>query len=260
MTTYKTRKNRKMRGSHTHGWGAKKKHRGAGSRGGRGMAGTGKRGDAKKPCIWKNTKYFGKYGFTRPKKIIVKIKAINLKTIEQRLESLLSKKLIEKKNDSYVIDLKKLGFNKVLSTGKITKKFIIKCDYASKKAIDKIKKSGGSIILEQKKVKEVKEKPKEKPKEKVEEVVMEEKQEIKKEAEEKPEEEKKEIKEKPKKSSEIKEEIETKEQEKLKPKAEEIKEKPVAEKAEKVEEKPKEEKPVAQKAEKAETKEKEVKK
>ncbi|MBU3941965.1 MAG: 50S ribosomal protein L15 [Nanoarchaeota archaeon] len=164
MVTYKKRKNRNMRGSQTHGWGAKKKHRGAGSRGGRGMAGTGKRGDAKKPCIWKDTKYFGKYGFTRPNKIVIKIKAINLKTIEQRLESLLSKKLIEKKNDSYVVDLKKLGFNKILSTGKITKKFNIKCDYASKKAVDKIKKAGGSIVLKEKKVKEVKEKPKkEKP-------------------------------------------------------------------------------------------------
>jgi len=161
MVVYKRRKNRKMRGSHTHGWGSKKKHRGAGSRGGRGMAGTGKRGDAKKPCIWKNTKYFGKYGFKRPKKVIIEIKAINLKTIEQNLESLLSNKLIEKKNDSYVVDLKKLGFNKLLSTGKITKKFSIKCEYASKKAIDKIKKSGGSIILEEKKAKEVKEKPKE---------------------------------------------------------------------------------------------------
>ncbi len=161
MVVYKTRKNRKMRGSKTHGWGAMKKHRGAGSRGGRGMAGTGKRGDAKKPSIWKNKKYFGKHGFTRPKKITIKIKAINLKTIEQKLESLLSKKLIEKKNDSYVVDLKKLGFNKLLSTGKITKKFSIKCEYASKKAIDKIKKSGSNIILEEKKVKEVKEKPKE---------------------------------------------------------------------------------------------------
>jgi len=165
MTTYKIRKNRKMRGSKTHGWGAMKKHRGAGSRGGRGMAGTGKRGDAKKPSIWKDTKYFGKHGFTRPKKVTIKINAINLKTIEQNIESWLSKKLIEKKNDSYVIDLKKLGFNKLLSTGKITKKFDIKCEYASKKAIDKIKKSGGNIVLEEKKVKE---KPAAETKEKVE--------------------------------------------------------------------------------------------
>ena len=154
MVIYKTRKNRKMRGSKTHGWGSMKKHRGAGSRGGRGMAGTGKRGDAKKPGIWKDKKYFGKHGFKRPKKITIGVKAINLKTIEQNLESLLLKKLVEKKNDFYVIDLKKLGFNKLLSTGKVTKKFSIKCEYASNKAVDKIKKAGGSIILEEKKAKE----------------------------------------------------------------------------------------------------------
>ena len=37
------KKNTRQRGSHTHGWGAKKKHRGAGNRGGRGNAGSGPR-------------------------------------------------------------------------------------------------------------------------------------------------------------------------------------------------------------------------
>jgi len=65
---FKRKKVTKQRGSKTHGWGAMKKHRGAGNRGGRGMAGTGKRGDAKKPSIQKNKKYFGKYGFKSLKK------------------------------------------------------------------------------------------------------------------------------------------------------------------------------------------------
>ena len=62
MTINKRKKNSRQRGSWTHGWGSKKKHRGAGHRGGKGNAGTGKKGDAKKPKIWKNKKYFGKYG------------------------------------------------------------------------------------------------------------------------------------------------------------------------------------------------------
>ena len=48
MVTNKRSKDTRQRGSNTHGWGAMKKHRGAGHRGGRGNAGTGKRGDAKK--------------------------------------------------------------------------------------------------------------------------------------------------------------------------------------------------------------------
>ena len=43
----------KYRGSQTHGSGAKKKRRGAGNRGGRGMAGPGKIGDQKKTTNFK---------------------------------------------------------------------------------------------------------------------------------------------------------------------------------------------------------------
>jgi large subunit ribosomal protein L15 len=150
MVVNRKKKYRNMRGSKTHGWGSMKKHRGAGSRGGRGMAGTGKRGDAKKTKIWKNTKYFGKHGFKRPNKSIIKINAINLKTIEQKLEFFLSKKLVKKNNDFYVIDLEKLGFNKLLSTGKATKKFDITCKYASANAVEKVKKAGGKVNVKEK--------------------------------------------------------------------------------------------------------------
>ena len=66
MTTNKRKKVVKYRGSHTHGGGAKKKRRGAGHRGGRGMAGSGKRADQKKPTILKlyGNSYFGKKGFS----------------------------------------------------------------------------------------------------------------------------------------------------------------------------------------------------
>jgi len=65
MSINKRTKRSRQRGSHTHGWGAKKKHRGAGNRGGRGMAGTGKRADQKKPTIMNlyGNEYFGKRGF-----------------------------------------------------------------------------------------------------------------------------------------------------------------------------------------------------
>ena len=60
MVAKKRKKNTRQRAGTTHGWGSMKKHRGKGNKGGAGMAGTGKRGDAKKPAIWKNKKYFGK--------------------------------------------------------------------------------------------------------------------------------------------------------------------------------------------------------
>jgi large subunit ribosomal protein L15 len=151
MPINKRSKFSRRRGSHTHGWGSMKKRRGAGNRGGRGMAGTGKRGDAKKPMIWKDTKYFGKYGFKK-KNIIHKVKPVNLAYFEEKLEKLLAKKLIEQKGDSYVIDVKKLGFNKVLGYGKPTKKFQITSPSFSKDAIEKIKAAGGEAVELKKKL------------------------------------------------------------------------------------------------------------
>ncbi len=130
-----------MRGSKTHGWGAKKKHRGAGNRGGRGMAGSGKRGDAKKPSFW-GKRYFGKYGFVR-KGAKKESGAINISHLEENLEKFLGKKLIEEKEGMYIVDTKKLGY-KILGTGKVSKKFKV-IGSISKKAAEKIKKAGGVV-------------------------------------------------------------------------------------------------------------------
>ncbi len=146
MVVNKRKKNTRQRGGTTHGYGSMKKHRGTGNKGGKGRAGSGKRADSKKPTIWKNKKYFGKHGF---KNLGFKktIKTINLLEIEQKLEDLESKKLILKEDNAYVIDLKKLGFNKLLGKGKSTKKYKITAEFASKKVIEKVKKTGGEVIL-----------------------------------------------------------------------------------------------------------------
>ena len=141
----KRKKITRYRGSHTHGGGAKKKRRGAGNRGGRGMAGSGKRADQKKPTILKlygNT-YFGKKGFNSVNK--KKIKTINIETIESRLYNWLKKGVLKKEKDTINIDLKKMGYDKLLGSGKINNKLNIEVRYASKKAIEKIEKSGGKI-------------------------------------------------------------------------------------------------------------------
>lgn len=146
MSVNKRSKNSRQRGSKTHGWGAMKKHRGAGNRGGRGMAGTGKRGDAKKPSIWKNKKYFGKYGFKK-KGVVYDAKSVNIFYIEENLEKLLANKLVVKEGDVYVVDLGKLGFNKLLGSGRVTKKFKIITDSASSSAVEEIKKNGGEVLV-----------------------------------------------------------------------------------------------------------------
>lgn len=144
MVTNKRKKNTRQRGSKTHGWGSMKKHRGFGNRGGKGMAGSGKRSDARKPSTW-NAKYFGKFGFKK-KNQGPRIKPFNFIYLEENINSLVKKKFVEKENDYYNVDAQKLGFNKLLSQGKITKKFRIKVSKASKQAIEKIKSASGEVI------------------------------------------------------------------------------------------------------------------
>ncbi|MBU1201678.1 MAG: uL15 family ribosomal protein [Nanoarchaeota archaeon] len=135
----KRKKNTRLRGSHTHGWGAKKKHRGSGSRGGKGNAGSGKRGDSKKPSFWKDMSYYKKKGF---KSLRTPLKSINLKDLNKFKET--------------TIDLGKEGFDKLLGTGSVSQKYNITVSYASASAVKKISDAGGTIsgLIQKKKVKQ----------------------------------------------------------------------------------------------------------
>ncbi len=132
----------KHRGKASHGWGAKKKHRGAGSRGGRGMAGTGKRADQKKTSI-NPQEYFGRYGFKHTN--AVTINTINIGELERKLHALIANKTAEEKSGIITIDLNKINVQKLLSMGDVKSKLGVIVNCASAKAVDKIKKAGGSI-------------------------------------------------------------------------------------------------------------------
>jgi large subunit ribosomal protein L15 len=145
MTDNKRKKNSRQRGSWTHGWGAKKKHRGAGHRGGRGKAGSGKRGDAKKTLYWTDPNYFGKRGFTSA--TAEKEKTINLAHLDAITDTLIKKGYAQKEKDAVSIDLNKLGYNKLLGAGKTKKKLVLIVNYASENAIKKIQDAGGKVNL-----------------------------------------------------------------------------------------------------------------
>jgi len=135
-----------MRGRNSHGHGSSKKHRGAGHRGGKGKAGSGKRGAAKRMKITGGQKNsFGRKGFKLPQK--TETRAVNIEHIQNRLNSFLDEKLIEKDKDAYVVDLTKLGFDKLLSKGEVSHKFKIHAKAASKNVIKKIKDKGGEVII-----------------------------------------------------------------------------------------------------------------
>jgi large subunit ribosomal protein L15 len=120
----------KQRGHRTHGWGSQKKHRGKGSRGGAGMAGSKKH---RKTYMLKYAKdHIGKRGFKS--KTGKKLRAINLRE---------TVKLAGKEKR---IDLTALGYDKLLGTGEIRRPLEIKVDYFSKSAKDKVEAAKGKIV------------------------------------------------------------------------------------------------------------------
>jgi large subunit ribosomal protein L15 len=146
MKTKKRKKQTRRRGSHTQGKGFKKKARGKGNKGGKGMSGTGKRSDQKKTLILKNKSYFGKV-ISLGKKPTIKLKVINIKQILDNLPTMIKIKQANISGDKIHIHLK--GY-KILSEAptKFDKKLIIEASAASKLAIKKIKENGGDILLE----------------------------------------------------------------------------------------------------------------
>lgn len=158
MTFHKRSKRTRQRGSHTHGWGAKKKHRGSGHIGGTGMAGTGKRAQSKKPSIWKDLDYFGKHGFIK-KNIKVIVNPVNVSRIDETAEKLVAKKLAQKGKDGYEIKLADLGLNKLLGSGKVRNRLRITALMASKKAVEAVRAAGGEVtvtMVEKAEIKEAK--------------------------------------------------------------------------------------------------------
>lgn len=113
-----------MRGSKTHGYGSKKKHRGRGSRGGGGFAGSFKH---KKIFLRKyHPEHFAKKKFKslRNKGIQPTLKPLNLRDLP----------------DGKEIELK--GF-KILSAGSSPKGVVVKASAFSERAKEKIEKAGG---------------------------------------------------------------------------------------------------------------------
>lgn len=130
MKLKKRKKFSRARGTRTCGW-AMKKHKGSGNRGGKGFSGSGKRADQKKTMVIKYFyPYFGKQGHTSKKTERNKDRAINLKEIAGRFRGK---------------EIKLQGY-KILSDGEGFSATIY-AESASKKAIEKMKKAGGKIII-----------------------------------------------------------------------------------------------------------------
>jgi len=88
MKVHKRKKNSRIRGARTCGWGFRQKHKGHGNKGGFGKAGTGKRADHKKQVALESDpkkRYFGKQGATSRGTKRKKYEKINLSDIKANI-------------------------------------------------------------------------------------------------------------------------------------------------------------------------------
>ena len=129
-------------GSRTRGRGHKK-GRGAGLRGGRGTAGCHK---TKRIMYERVGRVWGAHGFKRPQTVVMANNAINLKVIEESAAEWVDQGNASKKGKTISVDLKKMGYDKLLGTGVPSQAYKITVSAASAKAVEKVEAAGGEII------------------------------------------------------------------------------------------------------------------
>jgi large subunit ribosomal protein L15 len=154
LSPHRFRKVRKRRGSRTHGYGRVGQHRGGGKRGGHGKAGLNKHGWTY--IVKYEPDYFGKKGFTSPRTIGQKVSVINVGQLEELFDKMAVEEQLKKKEGKVLLDLKKLGYDKLLGTGSITKPVLVKVEFHSATAAKKVQEAGGQILKETESVVETK--------------------------------------------------------------------------------------------------------
>jgi len=131
----------KDRGSRTHGKGSQKRHRGAGSRGGRGEAGN-----------WKHEKFplkkQGKYGFKRPESVQEEKAVLNVGQIDESIDVLVDDGVAEEEGEGYTIDLASLGVDKLLGSGQVYNELRLTVNEATDSAVNKVEEAGGAVNVE----------------------------------------------------------------------------------------------------------------
>ena len=139
---HKLRKVRKKRGSRTHGYGQVGQHR----KGPKGQAGLHKQGWTH--IIKFEPDYFEKRGFTSQRATSRKTDFINVGELDELVAKLAAEKKLERKQKKIFLDLAKLGYNKLLGLGNVTKPMLVKVLAHSEAAAKKIEEAGGQILKE----------------------------------------------------------------------------------------------------------------
>jgi large subunit ribosomal protein L15 len=140
---HKLRKTRKKRATRTVGWGRVGQHRKSGQR--------GERKPGRHKYLWSyvlryEPDYFSKKGFYSPRRKTFNV--VNVGELEELALKLSVQKSLEEREGLAFLDLGKLGYNKLLGMGRVSKPFSIKVASYSQSAAKKIEEAGGKLITE----------------------------------------------------------------------------------------------------------------
>ena len=141
---HKARKIRKQRGSRTCGWGQIGQHR----KGNKGRRRVGLHKGGWTYITKYEPDYFGKKGFTSQQALRGRDLIINVGALDNLVYHLTLEKKVDKKGNKVLLDLDKLGFDKLLGNGKVTQPLIVKIPAHSRIAAKKISDAGGQILKE----------------------------------------------------------------------------------------------------------------
>ena len=117
------------------GYGRIGQHRDSGSKGHRKV---GRHKHLWSLVVTQEPDYFGKNGFTSPQSLHRHENTINLKKLEEIVQT--------NQGEKPQINLTALGYTKLLGTGKVTKPLTVQVSSYSKSAAEKIKEAGGEIL------------------------------------------------------------------------------------------------------------------
>ncbi|TFG33276.1 50S ribosomal protein L15 [Candidatus Thorarchaeota archaeon] len=146
MQKRKSKKINKLRGQRSAGYGFTKGHRAAGQRGGKGMAGSKKHHYIK--IMIENPRYFGKWGFKRPQKLLDTPVVLNIGEIDEAADRLVEKGIATMTGKRYNIDVSRLGIDRILGSGKVTRKLnLTGVQSITPRAREKVTGIGGTIDL-----------------------------------------------------------------------------------------------------------------
>ena len=137
------RKVRRYRGTRFHGWGQVKGHRGSGQKGGHGQAGLMKH-------KWSYTVKYDPDHFGKPS-LSPQSRGVRKWINVGQLDSLSTTLTLPTKSDSKsspVLDLKSMGYEKLLGQGKVSTSYRVIIDVFSSRANEKVEKAGGIIVRE----------------------------------------------------------------------------------------------------------------